>query len=73
VPLNETKKNKYMRNKNLTTHSGVEMTTIECMHFSIWLNDVSGISMNTLYPEERTKVVQDWLDEYRKRPKGFLK
>lgn len=62
-----------MRNKNLTSHSGVEMTTIEEMHFAIWLNDKSGIAMNTLYPEERKKVVQDWLDEYRKAPHGFLK
>ena len=56
-----------MRNKNLTTHSGVEMTTLEEMHFSIWLNDKSGILMNTLYPEERTNLVQDWLDDYRQR------
>jgi len=54
-----------MRNKNITSHSGVEMTSLEEMHFSIWLNDKSGILMNTLYPEERTKVVTDWLTKYR--------
>jgi hypothetical protein len=53
--------------KKTTSHSGVEMTALEEMHFSVWLNDKSGISMNTLYPAERTKVVQDWLDEYRRR------
>jgi len=49
-----------------TSHSGIEMTTLEGMQFSIWLNDKSGIAMNTLYPEERKKVVIDWLNEYRK-------
>ena len=54
-------------NKNITSHSEVEMTTLEGMHFSLWLNDKSGIYMNTLYPEERTKVVTDWLTEYRNK------
>jgi hypothetical protein len=59
--------NKYMeKSKTKKSHSGVEMTSLEEMHFSIWLNDKSGILMNTLYPEERKKVVTDWLNEYRK-------
>ena len=54
------------KSKTKKSHSGVEMTSLEEMHFSIWLNDKSGILMNTLYPEERKKVVTDWLNEYRK-------
>jgi hypothetical protein len=50
-----------------TSHSGVEMTELECMHFSIWLNDKSGIYLNTLYPEERKKVVTDWLNDFREK------
>jgi hypothetical protein len=52
-----------------TSHSGVEMTELECMYFSIWLNDKSGIYLNTLYPEERKKVVTDWLTDFREKKK----
>ena len=58
------------RNKNEWTHSGVTMTAEEGMYFSKWLNDVSGIYMNTLYPEERTKIVLDWLENHRNNGKA---
>lgn len=43
---------------------GVEMTSLEEMYFSLWL-DKSGIAMNTIYAEERTKLTQDWLTKHR--------
>jgi len=44
---------------------GIRMTSLEEMLFSKWLNDVSGIAMNTLEKEERTEVARRWIEEYR--------
>ena len=57
------KPNRYTETKNC--HSGVKMTSIEDMEFSFWL-DKQDFTMNTLEREERTKVVQTWLDNNRK-------
>lgn len=44
---------------------GVEMTSLEEMRFSKYL-DNKRIAMNTFYKEERKKIAEDWLNEYKK-------
>ena len=44
---------------------GVEMTSLEEMRFSKHL-DNERIAMNTFYKEERKKIAEDWLNEYKK-------
>lgn len=56
-----------MRNKNVVINYDVEMTSLEGMYFSVWLANVSGIAMNTLYREERKEVAQNWLNEFRNK------
>ena len=43
---------------------GVKLTSFEDIKFSMWL-DKSGIYMNTLYPDERKKIITDWLTKER--------
>ena len=50
--------------KTIFSHSGVEMTSFESIKLSMWI-DKSGIYLNTLEKEERTKIVTDWLTKHR--------
>jgi hypothetical protein len=44
---------------------GVEMTSLEEMRFSKYL-DNEKIAMNTFYKDERKKIAENWLNEYRR-------
>ncbi|NOR88597.1 MAG: methyltransferase, partial [Bacteroidales bacterium] len=47
---------------------GVELTPIEVMEFDKWKSN-NNIALNTLTPNERTKVVQDWKNNESKESK----
>lgn len=43
---------------------GVEITFLEEMMFSRYLSN-NGVAMNTLYPEQRTELVNQWVLKHR--------
>ena len=43
---------------------GVEMTSLEEMMFCKYLSN-NGIAMNTIYPEQRTELVNQWVLKHR--------
>jgi hypothetical protein len=51
--------------KTIFEYEGVKMSSLESMFFSLWL-EKQNFTMNTLYKEQRLKVINDWLENYRK-------
>lgn len=50
--------------KQMFTYEGVEMTSLESMYFSKWL-DRQDWSINTFIREDRLTIVNEWLYCYR--------
>ena len=53
-------------NKNMTTWEGVVMTSWESTKFSFWLQ-TQDRTINTFYKEERLKIINDWLADFREK------
>ena len=51
--------------KTIFEYEGVKMSSLESMFFALWL-EKQNFTMNTLYKEQRLKVINDWLENYRK-------
>lgn len=53
-------------NKKMTTWEGVPMTSWESTKFSLWLQTQER-TINTYYKEERLKIINDWLTDFREK------
>ena len=54
--------------KTVFEWEGVKMTSSEDMHFALWLQK-QDFWLNTFEKPERLKIINDWLNEYRKKNK----
>ena len=52
--------------KKMTTWEGIQMTSWESTKFSFWLQTQER-SINTYEKEERLKIINDWLADFREK------
>lgn len=59
----------FMSGQKYKEQYGLKFSDLEAMMFDKYL-DNNHISMNTIYPEQRTEIAKKWLDNFRNTQNG---